>query len=167
MTRADRTRTTRLLAGLGLAAALFLGLGVLPGLRAQGGKSDSEVKVTAKAGKVEAGGKQTITLTLDVNEGWYIYANPVNNEELESAKTVVKVAGNKNVEEVRIAYPPGVVKDAGGMVGKLNVYKKQVSIPLTVRWAGQPEPLEVSVRFMACHEKGQCLLPATVKVKVP
>jgi DsbC/DsbD-like thiol-disulfide interchange protein len=166
MTQGNQTRKVAMI--IGLAGVFLFGAAGLFDLEAQAIKSDSEVKVAAKADKPTADGKQKITVTLTINKGWYIYANPVDNEDFESAKTVVKIGGNKKVEELKIAYPAGIVKKEAAPIGNLKVYKKQVSIPVTVQWAGQPEALEISVRFMACNEeKGQCLLPATVKVKVP
>ena len=40
-------------------------------------KSDSVVKATAAAAKPDADGKQTVTLTLAIDKGWHLYANPV------------------------------------------------------------------------------------------
>jgi len=52
--------------------------------------SKDAVTITATADKPDADGKQTVTLTLAIDAGWHLYANPVGNEDLKSVQTVVK-----------------------------------------------------------------------------
>jgi DsbC/DsbD-like thiol-disulfide interchange protein len=131
-----------------------------------GSKSDAEVKVAAKASKIE-GGKQTITITMTVNAGWYIYANPVGDELLAAAATTITVAGKAKPQEVKVGYPKGKPKEDVELKIKYSIYEEKVEIPVNVQRAqGDTDPLEVSVRFMACNKKGICLQPATVKLKV-
>ncbi len=161
MVESKHFRFGAVLAALGLTV-LFGGAG----LEAGGKKSDSEVKVTAKAGKLGADGKQVVTITMVHNKGWHSYANPVGNDELTSTQTIVTVSAPVKPVLVKVEYPAGkVVKDK--TVGDYKVYENKIDIPVTVQRAqGDSGPLEVSVRFMACHDKGVCLLPATVKPKV-
>jgi DsbC/DsbD-like thiol-disulfide interchange protein len=152
--------------GLKYLFALVFGVSLVlswSALEAGGGKkSDSEVKVTAKAGKPDNSGKQVVTISLAINKGWHIYANPVGNPDLRSSQTVVSV----KAKEFKIDYPVGkITKDK--LVGDYRTYEGQVDIKATVQRAkDDSSPLEVSVRFMACHDKGVCLLPATVKLTV-
>ena len=155
--------------GLKYVAALVFGLSLVLSwstLEAGGKKSDSEVKVTAKAGKPDNSGKQVVTITLAINKGWHVYANPVGNPDLRSSQTIVTVSAKEKPEQVKVDYPVGkVVNDK--LVGNYRTYEGQVDIKTTVQRAkGDAGPLEVSVRFMACHDKGVCLLPATVKLTV-
>lgn len=148
-------------AGAAMSAALLLPT------RAIGQKSDSEVKVAVDAAKPDPSGKQTITIELDINPGWHIYANPVGNEDLANAQTVVKVAGKNKLESVKVAYPKGKLKE-DKLAGDYVIYEGKVQIKAVVqRAAGDAEPLEVSVRFQACNEKGTCLFPATVRKSLP
>src|SRR5438105_9882874 len=73
-------------------------------------KSDSKVKASASASKVE-NGKQTVTITLDIEKGWHLYANPVNhnNDFLEANQTTVKV-GAKDKVQFKVKYPAGEQK---------------------------------------------------------
>ena len=123
-------------------------------------KSDSKVKTEAKAG---ADG--TITVNLVIDKGWHIYANPVGNEDLDGAKTVIEVKAGGKALKAKVEYPKGIVhKDK--VIGDYSIYEEKVSIPVRVeRAAGDTSPLEISVKFQACDSK-QCLLPATVKVTV-
>ncbi|MFO0926312.1 MAG: protein-disulfide reductase DsbD N-terminal domain-containing protein [Gemmataceae bacterium] len=138
------------------AAALFA---VVSPASAQGKKSNDVVKATAVAAKA-ADGKHVVTVTLDVDPKYYIYANPVGNADFEPNQTVVQVTGGK-VE--RVAYPAGeVVKDK--IVGDFRIYKGKVTIQATVDRGAAP--LEVAVKLQACS-KSACLLPGTVKLSVP
>lgn len=138
------------------AAALFAVVSSTP---AQGKKSSDVVKAAAAAQKT-ADGKHVVTVTLDVDPKYYIYANPVGNADFEPNQTVVQLTGGK-VE--RLEYPAGeVVPDK--IVGDFRIYKGKVTIKATVEpGAG---PLEVAIKLQACS-KSSCLLPGTVKLSVP
>lgn len=150
--------------GWALAAGVLL-LGGGP-VGAQAKKSDSKVKITATAGKPGADGKQVVTVTLAVDEGWYVYANPVGLADLESIQTTVKVGGKAKIDSVKVDYPRGKQKK-DKVVGDYNIYEDRVDIKATVQRArGDTGPLEVTVKLQACSHKGICLLPAEVKVPV-
>jgi DsbC/DsbD-like thiol-disulfide interchange protein len=139
----------------------------LPNLLAGGKRSDSEVKVTATASKPGADGEQVVTVKMNINKGWHIYANPVGNGELTSAQTTVKIAAKTAPKDVKVDFPKGKVKE-DKLVGNYLVYEDQVTIKAKVHRAeGDTSPLEVTVGFMACHAKGVCLTPAKVKLTVP
>jgi DsbC/DsbD-like thiol-disulfide interchange protein len=157
-------RFRKIAAGVVMAAAVCLVLFSQSAVQA-GKKSDAEVKVTVSARKPDASGMQTLTVTLNVNKGWHIYANPVGNSTLaEAATKVVKVTAKEKVEDVKPAYPAGkLIRDKD--VGNYKVYEDKVEIPVTLkRTAGDISPLQVELRFMACSDKGVCLMPATVKI---
>ncbi len=129
-------------------------------------KSDDKVKVAASATKPDADGNQVVTLTLDIEKPWHLYANPVGNDDLADSQVVVAINAKVKPESVKIDYPEGkVVKDAA--VGNYKIYEDKVTIKAQVRRSkGDSGPLEVSIKLQACSDKG-CLLPATVKVQVP
>jgi uncharacterized protein len=159
------------IAALVLAAALgtTIALADAPKAVQAGGskKSDGVVKVKLKAEpeKPGADGQQVVTLSLEIDKGWHIYANPVGNNDLTGSQTVVKVGGQKP-PVLKVAYPEGkLVKDK--VVGDYRTYEDKVAITATVqRTAGDKGPLEVSVSFQAC-DASKCLPPATVKLTVP
>jgi uncharacterized protein YyaL (SSP411 family) len=133
---------------------------------AQGGGSgsDSKVKVTARADKPDADGKQVVTVTLQIDAGWHLYANPVP-EDFPGIPTTVSIEAKVKPQEVKIDYPPGKrVKDA--TFGDHNIYEGKVDIKATVRRAkGDSGPLEVRVKVQTCSDT-KCLAPATVKLTV-
>jgi hypothetical protein len=126
-------------------------------------KSDSVVKISAAAAKPDADGKQVVTITLEMDQGWHTYANPVGLKDLDDNATTVKFTGNNKPQKVlRIDYPKGTpFKDKA--FGTFFVYEGKAVIKATVlRAKGDSSPLEVSVSINACNDKS-CLQPATVK----
>ena len=145
---------------------------VLPALLlAQNGpapKSDAIVKVAAKLSPEAPGaeGKQVLTLNLEIEDGWHIYANPPGNEDFVSVQTTVDLSSTKPLQAVKVQYPKGkLINDS--VVGKYMVYEGKQAIKATVtRAPGDSGPLELTLKFQPCNEK-QCLLPATKKLTVP
>jgi thiol:disulfide interchange protein len=155
--------TPRQFTGLAvLSVSLLLALG--QSSPAQIRKSVDAVKVKATAGKPDADGKQVVTLELQIAPKFYIYANPVGNEIVESAQTTVTLTGKGKLEKVE--YPPGKVKKEK-TTGDLKIYKDKVTIKATVQRAkGDKGALELGIKVQACDES-RCLLPGTIKVSVP
>lgn len=145
-------------------AALFAGLTLAAG-RAPAAPltSDMVVKATAVAEKPGPDGKQTVTLTLTIDKGWHLYANPVGLEDLAAAQTkVVNVKAKEPLDNVKIDYPPGKkIKDA---VGEYRTYEDTATITVRVNRAkGDDSPLELTVKIQACNESS-CRLPSDLKV---
>jgi hypothetical protein len=129
--------------------------------------SESVVKVTAKADKPDADGKQVVTITMGIDKDWHTYANPVGHDDLQESQTVVEFGGKSKPASVKIDYPKGKVqKDE--VVGNYSIYEGKIEIKATVQRAkGDTGPLEVKVKFQACSDVTKtCLVPATVNLKV-
>jgi len=128
--------------------------------------SDKKVKATATADKAGADGKQVVSITLEIDPAYYIYANPVENAVFGPTQTTVTITSKNKPESVKIDYPAGEVmtlKEAG----EFKVYKGKVTIKATVQRAkGDSGSLEVEVKVYAC-DKGSCLPPGTLKLSVP
>lgn len=145
--------------------ALGLLILVAPAILAQAKKSDSVVKIEASATKPDADGNQTVTVTLDIDKGWHVYANEVGNDTFATGSTQVLLpAGLKDT--AKITYPPGkLVMDKD--VGDYKTYEGKVTITAKVkRDKGDTGPLEFGVRIQACDDKN-CLQKVTVKKSVP
>jgi len=125
--------------------------------------SESVVKISAKAGKANAAGKQTVTVSLAMEKGWHIYANPIELKGFENNQTKVEVNTKVKPASVKVIYPPGMLfKDSEG---DYKAYEDKVDINAVVERAkGDNSPMEVIISFVACS-KNLCLSPATVKVK--
>jgi uncharacterized protein len=150
---------------LGLAAfALAWLIGERTG-QAVGKRSDAVVKVKAAASALGVDGKQTVTVTLDVDKGWHIYANPVENDMLTSIQTVVSINAQTKPADVKVTYPAGKLHD--DKKDKFYFYDGKVTILVQVqRAAGDVGPLEATIRFCACDDSS-CLSPATKKITLP
>src|SRR5580765_3081224 len=124
-----------------------------------GGKTESQVKLSASAGKIDKDGQQIITIKMEINPEWHAYANPVKNEDLEPVQTVVKITGAKKLDRVDFDYPKG--KLGKTEMQTYMVYDGTVEIKATVkRAAGDTGPLEVTVNYTTCNDKkGICLPP--------
>jgi hypothetical protein len=125
--------------------------------------SSGVVKSELKAGKPDADGKQTVTITLTVEKPWHLYANPVNNKDLIDAQTVVSFGAKAPVKAVKIDYPAGKL-EKNTVVGDYLIYEDKVTITAVVqRSKNDDSPLEATLQFQACNDKS-CLLPAKVKL---
>jgi uncharacterized protein len=145
-------------------ATLALAFVALTGAaRAQLKKSDTVVKAEAKADKIGADGIQTVTVTLTIDKGWHLYANPVGNEDLTDNQVLVSLSSKNKLQDVKVEYPAGkVVMDK--TVGDYKTYEGTVTIKATVRRAkGDSEPLDVAVKVQAC-DKTTCLVGATINL---
>jgi hypothetical protein len=126
-------------------------------------KSDAVVKTSVKAEKPNADGKQLVTITMEVESPWHIYANPVGLDDLAEAKTSITVGGKTKLAGVSIDYPKGKVKE-DKVIGNYNIYEGKVTFKATVtRAKDDASPLTVTIKFQACNDS-KCLLPATVKL---
>jgi hypothetical protein len=149
-----------LIAGGLILAALAVGFASQTGTA--GGKIDP-VKVEASAVKPGNDGNTTVTVKLTIDKTWHIYANPVGHDDLAAAQTTVVVKSAGQPIAAKIKYPAGTAH-TDKSVGQYKIYEGNVTIEAAV--PKSDGPLEVSVKFQACDAK-QCLLPKTVKIKLP
>jgi len=144
---------------------MVLGVGVISDLPAAGKKATDRVKVSAAATKPDQSGKQVVTVTMVIDKGWHVYANPVGNPKYPLNATVVSLNAKVKPSKVNVAYPPGKLledKDEG----KFQIYEGKVTIRAVVQRAnGDVGPLDVSVRFYACNANN-CFPEANVKLTV-
>jgi DsbC/DsbD-like thiol-disulfide interchange protein len=154
-----------------ILACLVLGLTSAFVLRAEsGGKSETKVKATAVTTKLDKDGKQKVTITLDIDKGWYIYANPVGNDIFEDNHTQISITAKQKLK-VDLAYPPGKVKTEGKTTVK--IYQPTVIIEANVqRTPGDASSLEVKIDVNACRlgkdgKTAECLEQGTIRLTVP
>jgi uncharacterized protein len=149
-----------------LALALLASGALLGGsaeARAQSKKSDSVVRIKAEADKPNSDGTTTVHLSLTIDKGWHIYANPVGQEDLADTATTVTGSGATKVESVE--YPVGKpIKDK--VLGTYKVYEDQATIKVKARRPAGGGPIDLNVKVQSCNET-KCLVPAIVKVTIP
>ncbi|MGJ0483754.1 MAG: DUF255 domain-containing protein [Methylomicrobium sp.] len=101
------------------------------------------------------GDSLTVTVLLDIAEGWHINANPASLNFL--IPTSVDVREESGKTEVTPAYP-----DARAMstpLGDIKVYEGKISIPAQVTLPSSTENLRLLVRAQACKDT-TCLTPS-------
>lgn len=148
-----------------LGFLLFAAVLAVPGM-APAQTSETKVKGSATASKIAADGKQTVMITLNVDKGWYIYANPLNanTKTYDGNETVVAIKGKDKIQAA-IKYPVGVKHKDGKH--EYDIYQGQVVIEAQVqRQPGDMAPLKISIDVNACT-KGVCLLQGTLELTVP
>ncbi|PPI80335.1 hypothetical protein DXI23_09465 [Marinobacter flavimaris] len=137
---------------------------------ARTGLADSSDKVRlklAEGGKALIGETGEIVLTLDIEPGWHVNANPASMEFL--IPTVAKSSAGGQSLDIPTDYPRGRVSDIVLGDTALEVYDDGASIRLlpdekqtaALKEAGK---LDMTVRVQACSDEGICLAPADLPV---
>ena len=132
----------------------------------QAGGKEEQVKITIKAGKADAAGKQAVTFHFDIQPDWYIYANPVGDESFEPNKVQVKAKGAM----IKVEYPKGQTKTdvIDGKELKYSVHKGKIEIKAELQRDANADKVKVTVHYNACNAKtGICLLPARKEFTIP
>jgi uncharacterized protein YyaL (SSP411 family) len=125
-----------------------------------------KLKATAKPEKPDADGKQEVVLTITIEKGWHLYANPPGPAVDETSATILEIGAEMKPADVKVTYPKGKLVD-DSVVGKYFIYEDKVELKATVKRApGDTSPLELTVKFQACNES-TCLVPSKKKIKVP
>ena len=137
---------------------------------ARTGLADSSDKVRlnlAEGGKALIGETGEIVLTLDIEPGWHVNANPASMEFL--IPTVAKPSAGGQTLDIPTEYPRG--RGLHLVLGSpsLEVYDDGASIRLlpdekqtaALKEAGK---LDMTVRVQACSDEGVCLAPADLPV---
>ncbi|MGO9921114.1 MAG: DUF255 domain-containing protein [Isosphaeraceae bacterium] len=108
------------------------------------------------------------TMTVTIQQGWHLYANPAGLPELNPTTLQLDSAAGKTVSLVKVSYPEGKaqVVEPGGP-DKVYVYEGKVELKVRLRLADEAEPGSVSVplvlSYQACNDR-LCLAPAKLRV---
>ena len=129
-------------------------------------RSDSVVKAGATASRPDVHGVQVISIDLEIEKGWWIYANPVNHDKefLDPARTKVVIKTKmKSLSSVK--YPGGrTLKDE---FDRFDVFEGKLKIEATVkRAAGDTGPLDIEIHVNAFN-RSLLLVPGVVRLTVP
>jgi hypothetical protein len=112
------------------------------------------VKIAVEPGKPEAGGPQRLVITLTIQKGYYVFANPPGKDS-EGLETRVKVASKGRAREVKITYPKGEAVNVEALGVCYYTYKGMVTFEAVVdRPEGDDEPLLVRVRVRPYDDRG-------------
>lgn len=149
-----------------LLSTLLISFQVACSVNAQGSDSSKVVKVEITKEPSTTAEEKFVVITLSVEPGYHLYANPVVNPDLASVQTSVSIKAEGKSIPVKVEYPLGkLVKDE--IVGDYSTYEGTVKIKLRVAVPrNQTSPLEVVVKYQACSKKS-CLAPAVATLQLP
>lgn len=153
----------------------------LASLRAdQGMDSTSKVKASLSTSTPDKNGKQTLSIALDIEEGWYLYANPTKaNKAAEDIvgenQTRVTFSANGKKVEAKIMYPEGVQKTeviSKDEEARWHIYQKKATIICEIHRTPDVNNITAEVFVNACliGANGRtvtCLPQGKIVVKVP
>jgi hypothetical protein len=138
--------------------------------------TDSLARVTPSASverdPVAPGEIATVIVTLRIDDGWHVNANPASVGFLVPTVVDVRPAAELGdadapaLEAAEIAYPRASTLKAEGLgVDAIRVYDKTARITASVRVPPDAAPgstiaLRVLAKFQACSDAGVCLMPA-------
>jgi Disulphide bond corrector protein DsbC len=165
--RRNRPNWTRPLCLIHLAALAVL---ATADRRCAGQEIKVNPKVTASVSSTspDAQGKQTVTLRLQIEKDWYVYANPVQNpkDDYQKNQTTVRVRAQAKLADVKVLFPAGKPHESFG--DKYMIYEDKATIQIVVqRIAGDASPLEIDLLVHTCHKKNYCLVPVEKRITIP
>ena len=130
-------------------------------------RSDSVMRIQAKASPVDENDSQKMRITLKIADGWLVHANPAGNDVFKSSELKIKVTSKKPLQKVSLQYPPGT-QQKDPLIGTWMMYQGEITINATIERAkGDKGPLEVNVFFQSFNEKVCICGQGTVITTVP
>jgi uncharacterized protein YyaL (SSP411 family) len=122
-----------------------------------------------KPAEVTRGGSFEVAVSLAVNPGWHIYANPSGVEGVSPTRVALGTGQGAALEKVD--YPPGERKQlASSGSERVAVYEGKVTLGVHVRIDTEAKPgprtLKLTLHYQACDERS-CVAPARMEVEVP
>jgi uncharacterized protein len=127
----------------------------------------AEAKVV-EGQKPKAGGEVAVVVSLSIQRGWHVYANPTGQEFLKP--TTIALDPGQPAESIRVDYPEGKALTLASVGDEpVSLYEGKVAIPLRFRLKTDASPGKLRVllrlRFQTCDDK-VCLAPASLVVPV-
>jgi hypothetical protein len=137
------------------------------GLAATDGKVDIEARWTQNAND---DGADAVTVTLDIDNGWHVNANPASLDFL--IPTTVSAHAGEDQVDADVEYPPGRPSGIRLQDTEIEVYEDGTEI--TVRLSADARArirenggLDLAVRAQSCSDDGTCLAPSTLRASLP
>lgn len=106
---------------------------------------------------------QELVVTLNIDDGWHVNANPASLDFLIPTTVSTRIAGQPVATPA--AYPPGKSSGISLQDTDIKVYDDDTEIrlqldPTVIDQLDQGAPLTVSVRVQSCNDTGICLAPS-------
>jgi hypothetical protein len=94
-------------------------------------KQPSHLHATAVVDKQANDSSQRIKILIDIDNGWFIYANPVGVKSIEPNQLSITTEDRVEQARVSVKYPVGIQVD-DPIVGKWRKYEGKIVVLLTV-----------------------------------
>ncbi len=128
----------------------------------------SLVTVNVNESIVYAGMNTMISIWVEVEKGYHIQANQVNDESL--IPTTLEVNGVKGITITKQEFPPGKEFKLEGTDNFLNVYDGRFLVKLFLNTSTEIQTgknvLGAKLRYQACDSRS-CLFPRVVDFAIP
>lgn len=125
------------------------------------------VKMTIKAGNRAVDSKQRIVVTLDIQDSYYVHANPSGNDDLVALELVGKISQKEKPAVAKFVYPKGeMIVDK--IVGNYFIYRGKLDIEIVVgRPKDDTEPITVSFLVRPFDARGCLWGPRRLTQELP
>lgn len=126
--------------------------------------------VTARIAKVEipAGGSSEATVSVQVQNGYHVNANPATDSYLKATEVVVQPGDGFIIEYVK--YPTAVMKKFSFSDKQLAVYEGEVPIRVMLKAdktaTKGPHKVAAKLNIQACDDQ-VCYAPGTLELSIP
>jgi uncharacterized protein YyaL (SSP411 family) len=106
------------------------------------------------------------SVTLEIKQGWHLYANPTGVEILKP--TTIDLDSSQPATDLQVTYPAGQAKVLGSLgQEKVSLYEGKIEIPLRFKLASDVLPgkreLRLKLKYQACDDR-VCLAPASLVI---
>jgi uncharacterized protein YyaL (SSP411 family) len=121
------------------------------------------------ATEIAPGGEFDAAVSIAIQKGWHIYANPTGLAEMKPTVLELDPAAAKSVQLVKVSYPEGKPQAADpANSARVHIYEGKTDLRVRVRLAETTEPGPKSIPFVlsyqACNDR-LCQAPARLQVR--
>ncbi len=115
-----------------------------------------------------AGSELEAVVTVTIDDGWHIYANPTGVREMKPTTLDLDPQSQPSARLLKVSYPPGAKKVLGSLGDeKVSLYEGKVELKARLRLAEDVKPgkLELKLRlsYQACDDR-LCRAPAKLEI---
>jgi hypothetical protein len=146
-------------------ASVALAAPASAGIASMGEKAVSVRPVPAVS--IERGKADTAHVTVTVQPGFHVQANPASDEYL--IPTTLTVTASRGITAGKLLYPKGKEHKLQGSEDKMSTYAGtfEIAVPLKAARTATfgPRKLRAALRFQACDDKA-CFAPTSIPVEI-
>jgi uncharacterized protein YyaL (SSP411 family) len=121
-----------------------------------------------RAASFAPGQELDVHISVMIQDGWHIYANPTGVPDLKPTTIQLDRASERFATLVKVTYPAGEARVLGSIgTEKIPLYEGKVQVTARVRLAETTKPgpadLKLELNYQACNDR-LCLAPAVLEI---